>query len=172
MWVKPARAIFNWLPVSERGRANGILFSGSRLGAALAFPLLEWMVDGWGWRSSFVWLGGIGVLWAVLWLLWFCDHPDRPASKTEGEAGAELRFGQVFHSRPMLLAMIQYFASNFTFVSANAFPFLIGLTGGSSAYFVAAALLNVAAVACWLAMRPPKLRASEAFAKEVSAEVV
>ncbi len=41
-----ARAIFNWLPASERGRANGILFSGSRLGGALAFPLLAWMLDG------------------------------------------------------------------------------------------------------------------------------
>ena len=30
-----ARAVCNWLPVGERGRANGVLFSGSRLGAAL-----------------------------------------------------------------------------------------------------------------------------------------
>jgi ACS family glucarate transporter-like MFS transporter len=32
-----ARAIRNWLPAGERGRANGALFSGSRVGAALSF---------------------------------------------------------------------------------------------------------------------------------------
>ena len=29
-----ARAIYNWLPVGERGRANGVLMSGSRIGGA------------------------------------------------------------------------------------------------------------------------------------------
>ena len=38
-----ARVFYNWLPSSERGRANGIIFSGSRLGAALAFPLMAWL---------------------------------------------------------------------------------------------------------------------------------
>ena len=52
-----ARAIVNWLPPGERGRANGVLFSGSRLGAALAFPLLAWMLARWSWRPSFLILG-------------------------------------------------------------------------------------------------------------------
>jgi len=42
-----------------------------------------------------------------------------------------------------------------SFVSANAFPFLQGLTGDASAYFCAAALLNAAAIFCWLQMKPP-----------------
>src|SRR5918999_3936955 len=36
----PARAFYSWLPSSEHGRANGIVFAASRIGAALAFPLM------------------------------------------------------------------------------------------------------------------------------------
>jgi ACS family glucarate transporter-like MFS transporter len=112
-----ARAIFNWLPAAERGRANGILFSGSRLGGALAFPLLAWMLSGWGWRMSFVYLGLIGVVWAVVWLLWFRDYPAQPIDKNEAGTvpSSQVGFGEVFRSGRMLLTMVQYFASNFTF---------------------------------------------------------
>ena len=110
-----ARAFYNWLPIRERGRANGIIFSGSRLGGALAFPILAWLIAQWGWRMAFVVLGLIGVVWAVFWLAWFHDHPDVPISAEEKEIGPQMTFGQVFRSRAMALAMLQYFASNFTF---------------------------------------------------------
>ena len=41
-----------------------------------------------------------------------------------------------------------------SFVSANAFPFLYGLTGSAFAYFAIAAALNVVSIACWAYMRP------------------
>jgi ACS family glucarate transporter-like MFS transporter len=44
------------------------------------------------------------------------------------------------------------------FVSSNAFPFLSRITGSASAYFYAAALLNLAGAACWIQMRPRKSR--------------
>ena len=91
-----ARAFYNWLPVSERGRANGIIFSGSRLGGALAFPILAWLIAQWGWRMAFVVLGLIGVVWAVFWLAWFHDHPDVPIPAEEKEIGPQMTFGQVF----------------------------------------------------------------------------
>lgn len=109
------RAICNWLPAGERGRANGVLFSGSRLGAALSFPLLAWMLARWQWRTSFLILGAAGLVWAVFWLLWFRNHPAKPVSDDQGPAAADVKLGRIFRSKPMLLAMTQYFASNFTF---------------------------------------------------------
>ena len=41
-------------------------------------------------------------------------------------------------------------------VSASAFPYLRQLTGSAGTYFCLAALLNLAAIACWLRMKPPK----------------
>lgn len=129
-----ARAFYSWLPVSERGLAQGINFSGSRLGAALALPLIAWMIDGLGWRASFVVLGAIGVGWAVFWYAWFRDDPaDHPGvSHTERELILRQRqqasgpvedtpglsAATLLASRNMWLAMGQYVCSNFTFYFA------------------------------------------------------
>jgi ACS family glucarate transporter-like MFS transporter len=109
-----ARAFYNWLPAGQHGRANGIIFSGSRLGAALSFPILAFVMGRFGWRAAFLVLGIPGALWATVWLLWFRNEPAEPVAKSVA-AGDDLPFSEIFRSRPMLLAMGQYFASNFTF---------------------------------------------------------
>ena len=110
-----ARAFYNWLPVSERGRANGILFSGSRIGAAFAFPLLAWMFARWDWRTSFALLGAAGLVWAAFWLIWFRDYPAERIREAAGERSGTIALRDVFRSRLMIPALIQYFAGNFTF---------------------------------------------------------
>jgi len=59
-----------------------------------------------------------------------------------------------------------------SFVSANAFPWLLGLTGSANTYFVVAALLNVGAVACWLRMRPPSRNPAEKLELQLSPKPV
>ena len=141
-----ARAICNWLPVGERGRANGVLFSGSRLGAAIAFPLLAWMLTRWQWRAAFLILGGCGMAWAGVWLLWFRDHPGAPLPVESAAPRLTIGLRDVFRSRPMALAMMQYFASNFTFFICLSWmlPYLkkqYHLTDSSAAAYAMAPLL-------------------------------
>ena len=62
-----ARAFYMWLPRELHGRANGIIFSGSRLGAALSFPILAGLLDSFGWRIAFYLLSVPGLLWAAVW---------------------------------------------------------------------------------------------------------
>ena len=104
-----ARAFYTWLPAALHGRANGIIFSGSRLGAALSFPILAGLLDGYGWRVAFFLLGVPGLVWAAVWFSWFRD---RPAPLTKA-IDPPLR--DIFRSRAMLQVMAQYFSSNFTF---------------------------------------------------------
>jgi ACS family glucarate transporter-like MFS transporter len=126
-----ARAVYSWIPMSERGLVQGAMFSGARFGAAFTLPLVAWMVGHFGWRMTFVIMGGIGVLWAVFWFFWFRDDPKTHPSLSEserqyilqgrqqavtGEAEAPpLTAGRLFGSRNVWLLMGQYFASNFTF---------------------------------------------------------
>ncbi|REE01189.1 MFS transporter [Marinoscillum furvescens] len=127
-----ARAVYSWIPMKERGIVNGINFSGSRLGAAFALPLVAWMIAGLGWRVSFFILGGIGIVWALAWYLLFRDRPEdhpaiSPAEKKrilDGRQEKEpvvkqtIAMSRLFGAKNMWLAMGQYFASNFTFFFA------------------------------------------------------
>ena len=110
-----ARAFYNWLPSEQHGRANGVIFSGSRLGAALSFPILAWLMSGLGWRAAFYVLGIPGIAWAAVWLAWFRDNPPQPLHPAGARQAADIPFAAVFRSRPMMLAMWQYFSGNFTF---------------------------------------------------------
>jgi ACS family glucarate transporter-like MFS transporter len=110
-----ARVFYNWLPPGERGIANGILFSGALLGGAVAFPICAWLLDRYSWRGTFYVLGIPGVIWAVCWAIWFRDYPDAPAAHSPSAAASQPGFRSVLRSGRVLLAMLQYFAGNFTF---------------------------------------------------------
>ncbi len=126
-----ARAVFSWIPMAERGRVQGINFSGSRLGAAFALPGIAWLISAVGWQMSFVILACIGFVWAIIFCSWFRDDPTehkkisseevdyiletrQNVEKTD-EAQDRLLLGTLFGSKNMWLAMGQYFCSNFTF---------------------------------------------------------
>lgn len=128
-----SRAIFSWFPIKERGIIIGLNFSGSRLGAAFAVPLVAWLITDFGWRNAFFILGIIGVLWAVLWWIGFRDspeeHPLLPEAEKEEimatrqqvtaeEALEKLSAKELLKSKNMWIAMGQYFCSNFTFFFA------------------------------------------------------
>ena len=124
-----AKVVYNWFPVKERGIIQGINFSGSRIGAAFALPLVAIIISSVGWRMSFFIFGMVGVLFAVLWYWLFRNTPEESGAISEQEKryiletreqssskGKEnLSFGKIISTRNMWLAMLQYMASNFTF---------------------------------------------------------
>ena len=70
-----AGVVSRWFPRHERARAQGIVWSASRLGGALA-PLLIVPLQMWfGWRSVFWLLGVAGFCWSATWWTWFRNHP-------------------------------------------------------------------------------------------------
>ena len=110
-----ARAFKNWLPTGGHGRANGVIFAGTRLGAAFAFPLMAWLLDHWSWRISFALLAIPGLAWAAGWALWFRDHPSTPLPSAPGDPPqTTASLGALLRSGPVMLAMFQYFSVNFT----------------------------------------------------------
>jgi sugar phosphate permease len=81
-----ARAFAQWFPPRERGQANGVLFLGSRIGGALSAPLALLLIQGIGWRQSFVVFGAIGLFWAAAWYRWFRDSPSEHQGVNAAEA--------------------------------------------------------------------------------------
>jgi MFS family permease len=79
-----SRSLSRWFPLQERGTAHGIIFTGSRLGAAVTPLLVGTMITGVGWRQAFWTFGVLGVVWCLFWWKWFCDDPAKhPAVNAE-----------------------------------------------------------------------------------------
>lgn len=124
-----AKVVYNWFPVSERGIIQGINFSGSRIGAAFAMPLVAWLIKEIGWRHTFLVFGVFGILFGVLWFLFFRNKPEEAGYVSASEVefikkhrqqsgpGAKkvLPFGSIVQSGTMWKTMVQYICSNFTF---------------------------------------------------------
>ena len=70
-----SRSLSRWFPLRERGKANGVMFFGSRVGGMLSVPIALLLINRWGWRASFVIVGAIGLVWAAAWFTWFRDAP-------------------------------------------------------------------------------------------------
>ncbi len=68
--------VAQWIPVAERGRANGWIFAGVGAGAGLSIPVLTWIVSRHGWRASFWFSAVVGVLAGLVWLLLARDRPE------------------------------------------------------------------------------------------------
>ena len=164
-----ARAFYSWLPVSERGLAQGINFSGARLGAAFALPAIAWLVGAAGWRIAFYLLGALGLIYAAAWWWWFRDAPeDHPSVSAEERAliverrgavssapsGARLGMAEIVGSANVWIAMAQYFASNFTFFFCLTwlFPYLKRTYGlaATQAGLLSSAPLIAGAIGNWV----------------------
>lgn len=76
--VYPASNQFvaNWIPVKERGIANGWIFAGVGVGAGLTPPIVSYIMRMYGWRSSFWFCAGIGVAAGTVWYIVSRDTPE------------------------------------------------------------------------------------------------
>lgn len=124
-----SKVVYNWFPIKERGIVQGINFSGSRIGAAFAMPLVAWLLNQIGWRHTFLVFGVLGVLYSIVWYILFRDKPEnsnyigseevefikntRQVSSV-GEK-VEIPFLTLMKSGTMWKTMVQYICSNFTF---------------------------------------------------------
>ncbi len=80
-----SRSLSHWFPTRERGRANGVMLLGSRVGGVLSAPLALFCIAQWGWRTTFGVFGSIGVMWAVAWYAWYRDRPEEHPAITPAE---------------------------------------------------------------------------------------
>jgi MFS transporter, ACS family, glucarate transporter len=70
-----SKTFSRWLPLTERGTAQGIFFAGAHLGGGLTGLLVTVLLWVMPWRMVFVVFGAVGFVWAVAWFRWFRDEP-------------------------------------------------------------------------------------------------
>jgi MFS family permease len=79
------RAMSNWTASNRRGFAQGITHAFSRVGNAITPPIVTWLMVAFSWRGSFIVLGVLSFIWAIVWGWYFRDNPRDHAKITSTE---------------------------------------------------------------------------------------
>ena len=86
-WPGAVKSNAEWFPVKERAMAQGIFNSGAALGSVVAPPLIAILWVAFGWKMTFVFVGVLGLLWIIPWLIINKAGPDKHPWITEEEKG-------------------------------------------------------------------------------------
>jgi len=161
-----ARVIARWFPLSERGRAQGLMLTAAQLGAAGTPAVAGYLIAAIGWRWSFVAFSGLGFVWAAAFYLWFRDDPTQhPATNAaecalivQGRSDAESGAGHAIPWRAMalnrnvwLLGLIQTCSAFAAYMYMNWYPTYLEKGRGVSsieAGWLSSLVLAGAAVGC------------------------
>jgi D-galactonate transporter len=121
-----AKVVSEWFPRRERATATSIFDNGARVGTALSLPIVVYLIANWGWRTSFVVTGILGVIWAAVWIAAYrLPREHRMANEAEiahieqdrGEELARERvhvpWGRLFGYRTIWGMMLGFFCLNF-----------------------------------------------------------
>ena len=69
------KTVAQWFPRSERAFANALFNSGTNIGALIAPAVIPLMALNYGWRSTFVVAGLLGIVWIFFWIPLFKEAP-------------------------------------------------------------------------------------------------
>jgi MFS transporter, ACS family, glucarate transporter len=93
-----AAVISRWFPFAERAKAQGIVWTASRLGAAIAPLTVIPLQMALGWRPVFFIFGAVGFVWAAAWYFWFRDYPRDKSGVSAAELAEIGDPGRVAHA--------------------------------------------------------------------------
>lgn len=79
------RAFHNWFPFHERGLAQGAVWMAGRFAGGITPLIVLALLKQIEWRHTFHLFGVIGVVWCVIFWIWFRDRPEQKASVNQQE---------------------------------------------------------------------------------------
>ncbi len=91
------RAVTDWLPVTERGRASAACLAAVPLASVLGAPLISHLIVHLGWRMMFVVLAVLGIVWSIFWWFMFADYPQNSKHVSAAEL-EHIHEGQLPHA--------------------------------------------------------------------------
>ena len=79
LWPGAVKSNGEWFPVKQRALAQGIFNSGASIGNVIAPVVIVYLYSQFGWKSTYVILGVVGLLWVIPWLIINKSNPkDHP----------------------------------------------------------------------------------------------
>jgi ACS family glucarate transporter-like MFS transporter len=124
MYPAGNQLIARWIPLQERGKANGWVFAGVGAGAGITPPIITALMIHYSWQAAFWFCAAIGLVGAVVWYVLVRDRPEEHPSVSAAEL-AYIRSGlavdlqkvrppvpwrRIFTSRNVWCITLSYFA--------------------------------------------------------------
>ncbi|MCI0463409.1 MAG: MFS transporter [Gemmataceae bacterium] len=127
-----SRVLTDWMPMQERGTAQGCVWMFSRVGGAIAPFLMVALVGQSGsWEFSLLAVAGLGVLWCALFWPWFRNTPESMRSVNPAEL-ALIGGGRARRAGHAHVSWLRLFRSR----SVWALCFMYGFGGCSATFFI------------------------------------
>ncbi|WP_144110388.1 MFS transporter [Paraburkholderia sp. BCC1886] len=93
-----SRVVATWFPQSERAMATGTYTVGEYIGLAFFSPFLFMLMGAFGWRSLFYVVGGVGVVFGLIWWRFYREPHEHP-SVNQAELDYIAEGGGLTHSK-------------------------------------------------------------------------
>ena len=84
-FVSMSRTLANWVAPSERTFTSSITLIGTPLGSVITAPVAVFLISMFNWRVAFLFLGGIGLLWALIFSRIFTNTPEENPKVSKAE---------------------------------------------------------------------------------------
>uniref|UniRef100_A0A2H1WFG1 SFRICE_014234 n=1 Tax=Spodoptera frugiperda TaxID=7108 RepID=A0A2H1WFG1_SPOFR len=119
-----------WAPPSERSFMAALTYAGTSLGTVISMLMAGVLTVHFGWESVFYVMGGLSLIWCVLWVVMVQDTPQQQRFMNNAERTMILQalgnqenqgpkpkipmpWGKVFKSPPFLAILVAHTCSNF-----------------------------------------------------------
>lgn len=79
------KVVGTWMSATERARGSSAFILGVGIGGTLTPPIIAWIMLTYGWRTSFVVCGALGLVVAALWDIYSTETPREHAAVNEAE---------------------------------------------------------------------------------------
>jgi ACS family hexuronate transporter-like MFS transporter len=84
-WPGAVKSNGEWFPVKERAIAQGIFNSGASIGNVIAPFVIVYLYSAFGWKTTYIILGAVGLLWVIPWLFLNKSTPEKHPWVTQEE---------------------------------------------------------------------------------------
>ncbi|MDW3652045.1 MAG: MFS transporter [Bacteroidia bacterium] len=85
LWPGAVKSNGEWFPTKQRALAQGIFNSGASIGNVIAPVIIVYLYAQFGWKSTYVILGVLGLIWVIPWLFINKTTPNKHPWITEEE---------------------------------------------------------------------------------------
>jgi ACS family D-galactonate transporter-like MFS transporter len=105
-------SVYKWFGNQRRALPTSVVASGAAFGTGLMAPLITWIIVHYGWHAAFGTLGGVGLAWACVWLVFAEEGPiDRDATVGDAAAGHRVPYRHLLLSRTAIGVFLAGFAA-------------------------------------------------------------